>query len=100
MNRPMDSVTVCFTDHVTLDRDRVHWQSKGVILDTKWYFEQGTELEFAVERGATRRVCVGTVVSCTPHPNRNGVYETSIYFVDSPCREMMEIWSKINAMTV
>ncbi len=83
-----DDIKVCFTDEIKVSRNRVRWEKKGVTIDTKWHFREGTELEFAMEKGDFRRNCTGIVVSCQPHPWRDGFYETVLYFVDEPCREL------------
>jgi hypothetical protein len=89
-----EEIQICYQEGLSLRRTGVHWEKRGVIFDTKWHFEEGTEIEFTVELGPVRRNCTGIVVGCNPHPCVEGLFETSLYFVDEPCQEMAKIWAK------
>jgi hypothetical protein len=81
-------VTVSFSDSVRLVLDHVHWSPKGVRLLTKWHFAEGAEVEFAFDHKGERHCCVGVVVGCRPLRQPAGMYETMLYFIDTPCTKL------------
>jgi len=84
------SVTVSFSDSIRVVRDEVHWTPKGVRLLTKWYFAEGTEIEFAFDHRGERHCCSGVVVACRPLRVPRGLYETVLFFVEVPCSELQK----------
>ena len=80
-------VLVNFTGSVRLIRDQVDWTPRGVRLLTKWYFDEGTEVEFAFDHGNERHCCSGMVVGCRPLREPRGFFETVLFFIETPCRE-------------
>ena len=83
-------VTVSFSDSINLIQDQIHWSPKGVKLLTKWFFEQGTEVEFAFDYRGERHCCPGVVVACHPLRQPRGCFETVLYFVDTPCTKLQK----------
>jgi hypothetical protein len=83
-------VTVSFSDSINLIQDQIHWSPKGVCLLTKWFFEQGTEVEFAFDHRGERHCCTGVVVACHPLRQPRGHFETVLYFVDTPCSKLQK----------
>jgi len=83
-------VTVSFSDSINLIKDQVHWSPKGVVLLTKWYFEQGVEVEFAFDHQGERHCCAGVVVACYPLRRPRGCFETVLYFVETPCTTLQK----------
>ena len=80
-------VTVSFSDSVNVGRNHVQWTPKGVRLLTKWPFAEGTELEFAFDHRGERHCHVGVVVACHPLKEPAGLFETVLYFIETPCQE-------------
>jgi hypothetical protein len=80
-------VTVSFSDSVNVGRNHVQWTPKGVRLLTKWPFAEGTELEFAFDHRGERHCHVGVVVACHPLKQPAGLFETVLYFIETPCQE-------------
>jgi hypothetical protein len=80
-------VTVSFSDSVNVGRNHVQWTPKGVQLLTKWPFAEGTELEFAFDHRGERHCHVGVVVACHPLKEPAGLFETVLYFTETPCPE-------------
>lgn len=80
-------VTVSFSDSVNVGRNHVQWTPKGVRLLTKWPFVLGTELEFAFDHRGERHCHVGVVVACHPLKEPAGLFETILYFTETPCTE-------------
>jgi hypothetical protein len=80
-------VTVSFSDSVNVGRNHVQWTPKGVQLLTKWPFAEGTELEFAFDYRGERHCHVGVVVACHPLKEPAGLFETVLYFIETPCHE-------------
>jgi hypothetical protein len=80
-------VTVSFSDSVNVGRNHVQWTPKGVRLLTKWPFVEGTELEFAFDHRGERHCHVGVVVACLPLKEPAGLFETVLYFIETPCTE-------------
>ncbi len=89
-----DEILICFSDELKVRRTAIHWAKDGVVIDTKWHFQEGTELEFAVECGEERRKCCGIVVACKTHPERPELYETFLFFLERPCPDMRNLCSK------
>ena len=83
-------VTVSFSDSIDLIKDQVHWTPKGVCLLTKWYFEQGVEMEFAFDHQGERHCCTGVVVACHPLRRPAGHFETVLYFIETPCSKLQK----------
>lgn len=83
-------VTVSFSDSINLVKRQVHWCTKGVSLLTKWYFEQGTEVEFAFDHKGKRHCCTGVVVACHPLRQPRGCFRTVLYFVETPCTTLQK----------
>jgi hypothetical protein len=83
-------VTVSFSDSLDLVKDQVEWSPKGVSLLTKWYFEEGAEVEFAFDHRGERHCCPGIVVSCHPLEEPRGCFETVLYFVETPCSKLQK----------
>lgn len=77
--------TVSFSDSVKLVKKNIQWSPKGVSLLTKWPFRVGAEVEFAFDYQGERHCCTGVVVACEPLSKPEGFYETSLYFVETPC---------------
>jgi hypothetical protein len=80
-------VTVSFSDSVNVGRNHVQWTPKGVRLLTKWPFAEGAELEFAFDHRGERHCHVGVVVACHPLKEPAGLFETVLYFIETPCTE-------------
>ena len=83
-------VTVSFSDSINLIKEQVHWTPKGVCLLTKWFFAEGTEVEFAFDHEGERHCCTGVVVACYPLHEPRGCFETVLYFVDTPCTKLQK----------
>lgn len=83
-------ITVSFSDSLRLIREQVHWTPKGVRLLTKWYFTQGTEIEFAFDHKGERHCCVGVVVGCRPLRRPEGLFETVLFFIETPCTRLQK----------
>ena len=83
-------VTVSFSDSINLVKEQVHWTPKGVSLLTKWFFEEGTEVEFAFDHQGERHCCSGVVVACHPIRQLSGCFETVLYFVETPCIKLQK----------
>ena len=81
------SVTVNYSDSISLGRKQVEWSPKGVSLLTKWPFSVGAEVEFAFDHQGERHCCTGVVVACRPLSKPVNHFETVLYFVETPCRE-------------
>src|ERR1700733_6261107 len=81
-------VTVSFSDSIDLVKKQVKWSPKGVSLLTKWPFQVGAEVEFAFDHQGERHCCTGIVVSCHPLEQPQGCYDTTLYFVETPCTHM------------
>lgn len=83
-------VTVNFSDSIDTVKDRIDWSPKGVSLLTKWFFEEGVEVEFAFDYRGERHCCSGVVVSCHPLREPRGCFETVLYFVETPCSKLQK----------
>jgi len=84
-------VTVSFSDSIKLIEEQVQWTPKGVCLMTKWFFAEGTEVEFAFDHQGERHCCTGIVVACHPlRRSRGPYYETILYFIDTPCAKLQK----------
>jgi hypothetical protein len=83
-------VTVSFSDSINLVKKQVQWSPKGVCLLTKWPFQVGAEVEFAFDHESERHCCTGVVVACHPLRRPLGLYETVLYFVETPCSELQK----------
>jgi hypothetical protein len=83
-------VTVTFSDSINLIRDQVQWSPKGVRLLTRWSFPVGTEVEFAFDHRGEKHCCVGVVVACHPLRDPARHFETVLYFIEAPCRELQK----------
>ncbi len=86
-SREDKQVTVSFSDSLNVGRNHVQWTPKGVQLLTKWPFVEGTEIEFAFDHRGERHCHVGVVVACHPLKEPAGLFETVLYFVETPCSE-------------
>ena len=85
-----ERVTVSFSDSINLVKKHVQWSPKGVSLLTKWPFHVGAEVEFAFDHQGDRHCCIGVVVACRDHPGHPGLFETVLYFVETPCPELQK----------
>lgn len=83
-------VTVSFSDSINLVKKQVKWSPKGVSLLTKWPFQVGAEVEFAFDHEGERHCCTGVVVACHPLRRPLGFFETVLYFVETPCSELLK----------
>lgn len=83
-------VTVSFSDSIKLIKEQIDWTPKGVKLLTKWYFEEGVEVEFAFDYRGERHCCTGVVVGCHPLREPRGCFETVLYFVETPCSKLQK----------
>ena len=83
-------VTVNFSDSINLIKEQVQWSPKGVVLLTKWHFQQGTEVEFAFDYQGERHCCTGVVVVCHPLRRPQGCFATVLYFVETPCSSLQK----------
>jgi len=83
-------VTVSFSDSIDLIKEQIDWTPKGVCLLTKWYFQEGVEVEFAFDYRGERHCCVGVVVACHPLRRPPGYFETVLYFVETPCSKLQK----------
>ncbi len=83
-------VTVSFSDSFNLITEQVHWTPKGVRLLTKWFFAEGTEVEFAFDHRGERHCCAGVVVACHPLRLPRGCYESLLHDVDTPCTKLQK----------
>ncbi len=83
-------VTVSFSDSLDVAKKQVQWSPKGVSLLTKWPFQVGAEVEFAFDHQGERHCCSGVVVSCQPRPRETGMFDTVLYFVDTPCSSLQK----------
>lgn len=81
-------ITVSFSDSINLVKKHVQWSPKGVSIMTKWPFQVGAEVEFAFDHQSERHCCMGIVVACRDFPQRQGFYETVLYFVETPCQKV------------
>jgi hypothetical protein len=86
--RQATSVIINFSDTLQLQKKQVEWTPHGVSLVTKWPFSVGAEVEFAFEHAETRHCCLGVVVGCQPVPRREGLFSTTLYFIEVPCNEL------------
>ena len=86
-SRPIP-VRVNFSDSLDLSHEQVDWSPRGVSLLTKWYFAEGTEVEFAFDHGGRRHCCSGVVVGCQELRHLPGRYVTVLFFVETPCPEL------------
>lgn len=84
----VERITVNFSDSVNLPDDGVRWSPRGVTLRTKWYFPEGTELEFAFDHAGERHCHRGIVVACRPLAAFPRSYLTVLYFFKKPCRKL------------
>jgi hypothetical protein len=83
-------VTVNFSDSIDLIYNQIHWTPKGVSLLTKWFFAEGTEVEFAFEHQGERHRCTGVVVACHPLRRPAGHFEVILFFVETPCSKLQK----------
>ena len=83
-------VTVSFSDSIRLVKDQIQWTPQGVSLLTKWYFDVGTEVEFAFDYQGERHCCTGVIVACHPLRQPRGYFETVLYFVETPCPKLQQ----------
>src|ERR1700722_11965327 len=81
-------VTVSYSDSINLVKKHVQWSPKGVSLLTKWPFQVGAEVEFAFDHQGERHCCKGVVVACRDIPRQPGLFETVLYFVETPCSKV------------
>ncbi len=65
-------------------------ESQGGESPDKWFFEEGTEVEFAFDHLGERHCCAGIVVSCHPLSEPRGCFETVLYFVETPCTKLQK----------
>ena len=85
-----ERVTVSYSDSINLIKKQVKWSPKGVSLLTKWPFQVGAEVEFAFDHQNERHCCSGVVVSCHPLRRPLGLFETVLYFVETPGTKLQE----------
>jgi len=83
-------VTVSYSDSINLIKDQVRWSPKGVSLLTKWPFRVGAEVEFAFDHQGERYCCSGVVVACHQLGESLGLYETVLFFVETPCHKLQK----------
>ena len=87
-------VTVSYSDSINLIKKQVKWSPKGVSLLTKWPFQVGAEVEFAFDHEGERHCCTGVVVACRPTKRPLGLYDTVLYFVETPCSALQKAAAK------
>lgn len=81
------TVTINFSDSTDCAPEEIHWCDRGVTLHTKWYFRQGSEVEFGVEINRKRHSCSGMVVACETL-DKPGHYLMTLFFLEPPCAEI------------
>jgi len=83
-------VTVSYSDSIRLIKKQVQWSPKGVSIMTKWPFRVGAEVEFAFDHQGERHCCTGIVVACHPLRRPEGLFETVLFFVETPCSALQK----------
>jgi hypothetical protein len=84
------AVTVSYSDSIRLIKKQVQWSPKGVSIMTKWPFRVGAEVEFAFDHQGERHCCTGVVVACHPLRRPEGLFETVLFFVETPCSALQK----------
>lgn len=85
-----DHVTLNFSDRATFPLQSLSWSENGVTMLTRWFFREGAELELSVQTDSASERCQGVVIACDCLDKSEGIFSTTLYFLDPPANEITE----------